>query len=139
MDSTLNESVLKRLAITHWMADPRNRPVKLTSLNREPSFWVEGYITSYKYVAGRDLATAEQTLGLKPGELQGGAYFYEFQRLPEAHEFELRGYTQCPDGKPWTPESEYPAGSAAPQWQVRRNTHIPARLAAVIRPGGIVR
>lgn len=138
-DPTLNAAVLKRNAMAYWLAEPGNRPVKLTSMLRDPMFWVEGYITCHKFVAGRSLAEAERVLGLPQGELQGGAYVYEFQRLPEAHEFDLRGYTQCPDGQAWSGSGPYPPGTGAAQWQVRRNTFVPARLVAIVRPGETLR
>jgi hypothetical protein len=64
---------------------------------------------------------------------------YEFQRLPREDEFDLRGYSQCPNGEPWTPESDYPPGAGVAQWQVKRNTFIPSRLVAIIRPGEVIR
>jgi hypothetical protein len=137
--SSLNEGVLKRNAVAYWMAEPRNRPVKLTNALREPAFWTEGYVTCYKFVAGRTLAEAEKLLGLPIGELRGGAYLFEFQRLPREDEFGLRGYTQCPDGKPWTPESAYPPGAGVAQWQVHRNTFVPSRLVSFVGPGEVIR
>jgi len=133
--SSLNEAVLKKLVIAAWESDPLNRPVKITSIVRDPTFWTEGFITSYKFIVGRSLAEAEQILGLKSSELLAGAYLYEFMRLPAANEFELKGYSQCPDGKNWQPKSEYPAGKGAPQWRVKPNTFIASRLVAIVEPG----
>jgi hypothetical protein len=133
--SSLNENVLKRLAIAYWEANPLNRPVKVTSIVREPMFWTEGFITCYKFIAGRSLEQVEQILGLKPHELVAGAYLYEFMRMPTADEFELKAYTQCPDGMQWNESSSYPPGRGASQWRVKPNTYIPSRLAAVIEPG----
>ena len=135
MQNGLNEAVLKRNAIAYWAKEPRNRPVKLTSMLWPPTLRVVGYVTCWKYVAGRTLQEAERILGLKATELQGGAYQYEFNRLPREDEFDLRGYTQCPDGEVWTPSSDYPPGLGAPQWCLRRDAYIPSRLAAVIPPG----
>ena len=128
-------SIMKRQVIAYWQQEPLNRPVKITSLLREPMLWTDGYITCYKFVAGRTLADVERLLGLPASELGGGAYLYEFMRLPAAPEFELRGYSQCPDGNEWKPDSKYPAGLGVPQWQVGRQAYIPSRLAAVIAAG----
>lgn len=99
-------------------------------------FWTEGFVTCYKFVGGRTLPEAEQILGLPAGELAGGAYFFEFLRLPAAAEFELKGYSQCPDGKPWEPWGKYPPGLGAAQWRVMYNTYIPSRLAAIVEANG---
>jgi hypothetical protein len=131
-----HEAVMKREAIAYWAADRVNRPVKVTAIVRNPMFWTEGFVTCYKFVAGRTLGEAERILGLPSGQLAAGAYFYEFMRLPTAAEFELKGYSQCPDGKVWSPESEYPPGLGAAQWRVQRNTYIASRLAAIVEPGG---
>ena len=135
MTSTLDQAVLKRNAIAYWQQGARNRPVKVTSFSRAPTFWSEGYITCHKFIAGRTLSDAEKILGLRPGELNAGAYLYEFLRLPTADEFETRGYTQTPGGQPWHAGSVYPAGAGAAQWEVRRNTFVPTRLIAAILPG----
>lgn len=130
------EAILKREAIAYWEANPLNRPVKVTSIVRDPMFWTGGFVTCYKFVAGRTLEEAERVLGLPAGELASGAYFYEFMRLPAADEFELEGYSQCPDGKPWTPESKYPPGLGAAQWRIKPSTFIASRLAAIVEPRG---
>ena len=129
-------AVQKRQAIAYWQLNHLNRPVKVTSVSRPPMFWGEGFVTCYKFVGGRTLAEAERTLGLKAGELDAGAYFHEFLALPREDQFELKGYSQCPDGQNWTPASDYPAGLGAPQWRILRNTFIPSRVAAVVEPGG---
>lgn len=134
----INESIVKRNAIIYWNQDRRNRPVKITSVLREPMFWSEGYVTCHKFIAGRTLPEVERILGLPTHELSKGAYLYDLLRIPEPDEFDLRGYSQCPDGKPWTPASEYPVGAGAAQWQIRRNTFIPAKIAAIIKPGETV-
>jgi hypothetical protein len=134
----LDEAVIKKQAIAYWQQGPLNKPVKLTSVARDPMFWTEGYITCRKFIAGRSLSEAERILGLRPGELAGGAYLYEFLRLPTADEFDLRGYTQTPGGEPWHPASTYPPGAGAAQWQIRKNSFIPSRLVATIQRGQTV-
>jgi hypothetical protein len=129
-------TIQKRQAIEYWRRSPLNRPVKITSLTRPPMFWGEGFVTCYKFVAGRTLEEVERMLGLKVGDLTNGAYFLEFAALPTEDQFELKGYTQCPDGQNWSPTSDYPAGLGAPQWRILPNTFIPSRVAAVVQKGG---
>ena len=129
-------AVQKRIARSYWARNALNRPVKVTSLARPPMFWAEGFVTCYKFVGGRTLHEAERILGLRAGELAAGAYFHEFLALPSEDQFELKGYSQCPDGQNWTPASAYPAGLGAPQWRILPNTYVPSRVAAVVRPGG---
>jgi hypothetical protein len=138
MADGLNHAVLKRNAIAYWQQGSGNRPVKLTSVLRHPTFWSEGYITCHKFIAGRSLSEAERIIGLPLGELTGGAYLYEFLRLPAPEEFDTRGYTQTPAGQPWVAGSAYPVGAGAAQWEVRKNTHIPSRLVAVIQFGQVI-
>ena len=128
--------VQKLQAIAYWQQSPLNRPVKITALSRSPMFWAEGFVTCYKFVGGRTLDEAERVLGLRHGELSGGAYFHEFQALPTEDQFELRGYTQTPDGQNWDPSSLYPPGLGAPQWRILPNTLVPSRVAAAVQPGG---
>jgi len=138
MYAGLDIDKIKQDAIAYWKLEPLNRPVKITSLGRDPMFWAEGYVTCLKFIAGRTLAEAEHILGLREGELAAGAYVYEFLRYPTADEFDLRGYTNTPGGQPWTPASSYPAGAGAAQWEVRKNSHIPARLIAIVQPGQVI-
>ena len=137
MAAGLNYDVLKRNAIAYWQQGGGNRLVKVTSLARQPAFWVDGYITCYKFIAGRSLPEVERILGLMAGELAGGAYLQEFQRLPTHDEFETRGYTQTPDGRPWAPGG-YPIGAGAAQWQIRKDAYIPSRVVLVIESGQLV-
>jgi hypothetical protein len=129
------EAVLKKEVIAYWEKEPLNRPVKITSIVRDPMFWTEGFITCYKFICGRTLTDAERILGLPAGSVMAGAYLYEFMRLPSAGEFELRGYSQCPDGKPWEPGSKYPPGLGVPQWRVKPNSYVASRLVAIVEPG----
>ncbi|MEG0244256.1 MAG: hypothetical protein RR726_17640 [Pseudomonas sp.] len=132
--------LLKKQVIEYWKQSPANRPVRVVRAIQEPEFWVSGYFTSYKFISGRSLTDVERILGFEAGYLQAGAYLYEFCRLPCAEEFELRGYSQCPDGKPWSASSssKYPVGAGAPQWELKRALYIPARLLAVIESNGAV-
>ena len=136
--SSLNERVLKAQVIAYWQQSPLNRPVKLTSVLRAPMFWAEGYISCLKFVAGRSLGEAERMLGLKPGELGGGAYLSAFDRLPTEDEFDLRSYTHRPGGQAPQPGGEYPVGAGAAQWEVRRNACIPATVVGLVLPGSTI-
>jgi hypothetical protein len=128
-------SIQKRQAISYWQMDDLNRPVKITSVRRPPTFWGEGFVTCYKFIRGRKLDEVEQILGLRKGELSTGAYLHEFVTLPTEDQFELKGYSQCPDGQNWTSASDYPPGRGAPQWRILPNTFIQSRIAAIIEPG----
>ena len=59
---------------------------------------LKGYITQEKFILGRTLKQIESILGFNSGRLAAGAAVYRFTRLPQPHEFELRGYTYLPDG-----------------------------------------
>lgn len=102
-------SVQKRLAICYWQQSRMNRLVKVTSLSRPLMFWSEGFVTCYKFIAGRTLDEAERILGLKSGELSEGAYLHELLALPNEAQFELKGYSQTPDGETWTAAISYPS------------------------------
>ena len=84
-----HEAVMKREAIAYWAADPLNRPVKVTAILRDPMLWTEGFVTCYKFVAGRTLGEAESILGLPIGELAAGAglvcHDLEFSLRQQAH------------------------------------------------------
>lgn len=130
-----SEIVLKRQVISYWEQSALNRPVKISRIIRDPELWAEGYFTSYKFIAGRTLPEIERILGFNSRYLIAGAYFYEFSRLPYVEEFELKGYSQCPDGSPWTAMSGYPAGAGAPQWKIKKFHYIPVRLLAIVEYG----
>jgi len=134
----LSELILKRLVVSYWGQNSSNRPVRVARAIQEPEFWVEGYFSSYKFISGRRLPEVERILGFPTGYLQAGAYLYELTRLPCIDEFELKGYSQCPDGKPWTASSEYPVGAGAPQWRIKRSYYIPAKLLAIVESGGVI-
>lgn len=131
-------AIQKRQAVAYWKSTPGNRLVKITSIARSPMFWAEGFATCYKFVTGRTLHEAEKILGLKVGELASGAYVQEFLVLPAEHQFELKGYSQCPDGVNWTPASAYPAGRGAPQWRILPNTFLSTKVIAAVAPGGTI-
>jgi hypothetical protein len=128
----LNEQRLKEMAIRTWVESPDKRPVKVVKLTSafDP---VKGYFTTHQAIAGQTPAEMEQTLGLKTGTLAGGAVVQELARLPKASEFELRGYTQTPEGRAPVPGG-WPAGTGVPQWRVSEGVEIPVASATPVPP-----
>lgn len=98
-------------------------------------FWSEACVTCHKFIAGRSLKAAEQMPGLGPAEPSDGAGICEFVRLPTAEELDTRGCTRTPGGQPWHAGCGCLAGAGAAQSQIRKGTHVPARLIAAIQPG----
>jgi hypothetical protein len=110
---------LKRIAIESWSAC---RLVKVVSARKGPLSTVDGYITLEKYLLGCDCGEMARRLGLPSSSLYEGAYVMRLKRPPAPAEFELRGYTNTPQGKTYKPggKSDYPPGSAIPQWKLIR-------------------
>lgn len=126
------EKTLKELAIQSWKLEGPDALVKVVPAGASGEA-VTGYVTQLKYIAGRTPAEMEQVLGLKPGMLKDGASITAPTRLPTAAEFNLRGYTQLPGGKPFVPGTEWPPGLGAPQWQLV--APIEGRSLGSIAPG----
>jgi hypothetical protein len=112
------ESVLKKLAIENWEKGGGNQLVKVVSAERGASKEVGGYVTELKYVRGRNLAEIEQVLGLPAGELANGAIVHTLDGVPSADQFQLKAYTQLPEGKTFHVPGRYPPGLGAPQWML---------------------
>jgi hypothetical protein len=55
---------------------------------------VKGFVTQYKFLAGRPLARIESLLGFHAGRLARGATFATLDRLPTIGEFDTAGYSQ---------------------------------------------
>lgn len=137
----LDEVKLKSLVIEVWN-DQRPTLVKVVSAERGPSAGVGGYITNEKFIAGRTPAEMERILGLKRGELGDGAHVMRLNRLPTSEEFELRGYTNTPDGKTYVEgvsNPDYPPGLGAPQWQLKRGVQIPSTPVKFVGPADAYR
>ena len=140
-----NEHVLKGAVIERWKHGidaskglasggiAADRPVKVVAADRGPTSEVRGYITQEKYVRGLTPTQMEAQLGLKPGTLKNGATVLSLDRVPEPHEFALRGYTQTPDGVPYQAGGEWPPGTGVPQWKLLAD--IPATQVHVVPPG----
>lgn len=54
---------------------------------------VRGYVTKEAFLVGRPLQAFERLLGFRAGRLAAGATIAKLDRLPQAHEFELAGYS----------------------------------------------
>jgi hypothetical protein len=62
-----------------------------------------GYVTDAKFVYG-PVSSLESKLGYHGGRLNNGFYIGCLLRLPDAHEFELAGYSITPEHKFKTPQ-----------------------------------
>jgi hypothetical protein len=110
-----------------WRAGGEDTLVKVFPKGTRPSNSDEvmaGYCTSVKFLAGRTPAEMERILGFKAGtKLKDGAEIFRVDPLPSADQFELRGYTQLPDGVPQrngkVVDERYPPGLGAPQWDLK--------------------
>jgi len=127
---------IKQNVIAYWREDPRmNWPVKVISAQRGAALGavagqivsVRGCVVSAKFVLGRQLKEAEEILGLHSGDLQQGAVLLRLNRLPNANEFDLAGYTNVPA------YPGYPPGKGSNQWIL--NTDIPATVLKVAARG----
>ncbi|WP_144766554.1 hypothetical protein [Methylobacterium dankookense] len=98
----------------------------------------KGYFTIWTALAGKDTDEIRKTLGLKDTDLITGAFVYKLLRVPEPHEFEVRGYTTLPDGIPLkagekTDAAGFPAGTGALQYTLVNP--VPAKLVCKLGPG----
>lgn len=98
----------------------------------------KGYFTVWAAVAGKDIDEIRHTLGLRPQDLVSGAFVYKLLKVPEPHEFAVRGYTTLPDGIPLSEgqkadASGYPAGTGALQY--RLINPVEAKLVCKLGPG----
>jgi hypothetical protein len=151
-DST---EILKDLVIEGWKNEPWLRwPVKVISVTAMQSLEKDqggkiarlgGYFTSLKNVITRTPDEMEDILGYKKGTFSAGVSIWKFNELPKPEQFDLRGYTQCPNGKPfkgsWMTRSDqkrmiyfdkngnepdYPPGLGVEQWRVAEGVQLPA-------------
>jgi hypothetical protein len=164
MDLTgLNVPKLKQLVIEKWQSAPELWPVKVMSLMRLGELEskaggnitrVGGYFTCLRAVRGRTPDEMEDLLGFARGYLGSGAAIFKFTDLPKADEFELRGYSQLPDGETFNgivirrPGQQRPQyldknanaltfipGTAVEQWTIRKGLELPAVLLERVMPG----
>lgn len=121
----VNHAALAPTVIALWKKGGGDSLVKVAPLGTVPdSRRPIGYCTTLKFVVGRTPAEMERILGLAPeSKLGAGADIFKVAPLPRADEFEMKGYSQCPDGLPVDPEAGvthplYPPGLGAPQWRL---------------------
>jgi hypothetical protein len=74
------------------------------------SIAVKGFVTQYKFLAGRQLASIELLLGFHAGRLSRGAAFATLDRLPMIGEFDTAGYSQVADHRHVAPADLDPEG-----------------------------
>lgn len=60
----------------------------------------KGFITQDKYLLGQTLLELEKRLGYRTGRLSKGIWIAVCLKLPEASQFELKGYSQVAGHKP---------------------------------------
>ncbi len=120
----LDEDKLKQIVIAKWRQGGLDRPVKVVPRGQAARNDTAGYISQDKFIKGRTPEEMEGILGFdaRPGQqyLDQGADIYHFARLPEPHEFALKGYTQLPGGAPWAGHPQWPPGLGAPQWELTK-------------------
>jgi len=100
---------------------------------------LSGYVTQLKFVEGKIPDQLEKRLGLRKGELGNGAIIERLDQIPKEGHFELRSYTQRPDGRAYEPGEKYPPGTGAPQWQIDKNQPIRATMIGEVKPGEVLR
>jgi hypothetical protein len=120
----IDARMIKRDVLAFWNQGPLNRPVQVVPASRRQVFWCQGPITSRRQVVGKPLPEVERILGLRPGELAGGACVYELQRAPTIDEFDL--------------SDSAPAFGSGARWSIRGDASVPARLVARVEAGKLV-
>ena len=98
----------------------------------------KGYFTIWMAVADKDPDELRHLLGLRTQDLASGAFVYKLLRVPEPHEFEVRGYTTLPDGTPLGEDQKedatgYRPGTGALQYTLVNP--VPAQLVCKLGPG----
>jgi hypothetical protein len=99
-----------------------------------------GYVTQAKFVVGRTPEQMEAILGLQRGELKEGAYVMTIES-PQVDQFELRSYTNLPDGKVFVPGVSDPRwlpALGAPQWQISKGVLVRATGSKFVAPGAVL-
>jgi hypothetical protein len=120
-----NQAVLASIAISVWKRGGLDTLVKVLPIGMKPDpSRPVGYCTTLKYIVGRTPAEMEQIVGFAPdSKLVGGADVFIIRPIPDASQFQLRGYSQCPGGVPtdapgYVSHPLYPPGLGTPQWDL---------------------
>ncbi|HEV3425633.1 MAG TPA: hypothetical protein VG105_17995 [Paraburkholderia sp.] len=121
----LDEIKLKALVIATWREGGLESLVKVAARGTVPDAkYSIGFCTKFKFIAGRTPAEIERIVGFADqSKLKQGAEVFLVSPLPEAHEFDLCGYSQTPAGMStndprYVPHPLYPPGEGAPQWNL---------------------
>jgi hypothetical protein len=154
---------LKALVREKWLSAPECWPVKVLSIARtiqlekqggRPLDRVGGYITCIRAVRFKTPQHMEDILGFAPGSFASGVAVWKLKFLPAPAQFELRGYTQTPQGKNFDgivlrrsdrdrPQyfsrdgvpSPYPPGLGVEQWEIKKDLLLPAVELDRVLPG----
>src|SRR5215470_17227242 len=86
------------LASPDQRRDAARRPMAKLKLHQSIS--VDGYVTQHHFLRGQDARELERRVGYGAGRLKDGFYLLFLNRVPKPDEFELRGYSHLPGGKP---------------------------------------
>ncbi|MBP2293212.1 hypothetical protein [Azospirillum rugosum] len=131
----------KEIAQAVWAKGGGDALVKVVPRGSPFFGTVAGYVTTIKYVVGRTPGEVEKIVGFaQDSKLKDGMDIYEIVGLPNLHQFDIRGYSQCPAGistDVMEPDPMYPPGLGAPQWELKRETPMRARHIATVLPGQV--
>jgi hypothetical protein len=72
----------------------------MAKLRLHQSISVDGYVTQHHFLRGQDARELERRVGYGAGRLKDGFYLLFLNRVPKPDEFELKGYSHLPGGKP---------------------------------------
>ncbi|WP_156323304.1 hypothetical protein [Bosea sp. AAP35] len=98
---------------------------------------VSGYITLLTHISGMTPRDMELALGLRTGQLAGGADIYRLNNLPSEDGFNVRGYTTLVDGLRLKSDRKSDAFGYRPgqgAWQVELTTAVDATRIATLGP-----
>jgi len=104
-------------------------------------FPVDEKTIDYFRGSGRTPEEIEDAVGLaKNSKLVGGADVFQVDPLPQAGQFALKGYTQCPggiatDAPGYVAHPAYPPGRGVPQWDLLGYSQSGLRFLATLDPG----
>lgn len=138
VDTPLDDAARARLKEMAIAAMKESRPVKVVKADRDLGGQAYGYITTEKYVLGKTPAELERILGFRQGAFDQGVKIHPLEEIPKPDQFELRGYSQQPQGLDPAnidPDSlaDYPPGEGAPQWEL--TSPIPVGAGVEVGPG----
>jgi hypothetical protein len=160
----LDEAKLKAMVLQKWRSAPALWPVKVISLRRLAEIErsrhgakldsVGGYITVARAIRFKTPREMEDILGFAEGTFASGVSVWKLKSLPAPAQFDLRGYTQLPGGRPFdgivlrradSPRPqffsrtggslEFIPGLAVEQWELKPGLLLPALELQRVAPG----